>query len=90
MKPKYRRRPCPGIPVLRGFLSDNGKIINVFCPYCDKYHSHGWHPENPSWAIEHRINHCIDKNRPFTGYHIGVLKAPKVKNFELFTSKRKK
>jgi hypothetical protein len=91
MKPKYKRKPCPGIPVLRGFLSYNGNLIhvNVFCPYCDKYHSHGWNPENPSWAIEHRCAHCFDKPFNKGGYYIGVLKAPKVKNFELFASKRK-
>jgi hypothetical protein len=89
IKTKFKRKPHPGVPVLRGFVSYNGNMINVFCPYCDKYHSHGWHPENPSWAIEFRVNHCGGKNRPFLGYHIGVLKAPEEKSCELFASKRK-
>jgi hypothetical protein len=27
-------------PVLRGFV--DGKLIRVFCPHCDRFHTHGW------------------------------------------------
>jgi hypothetical protein len=92
IKTKFKRKPHPGVPVLRGFVSYNGNMINVFCPYCDKYHSHGWHPENPSWAIGLRIAHCsspFKERYPGGGYHIGVLKAPEEKSCELFAAKRK-
>jgi hypothetical protein len=45
--------------------------IAVWCPFCRKYHEHGWDPEY-AHAAEHRGAHCRDKNSPFHegGYYI--------------------
>jgi len=76
------------MPVLRGFASQSGHMINVYCPYCDKFHYHGWRPDNPPWAIEHRGAHCCDRNgdvsddrNPFRrkGYYIGLITDAKMK-----------
>jgi hypothetical protein len=41
-------------PILRGFAKDG--LINVFCPYCDSFHHHGWTDgENKP---THRVAHC--------------------------------
>jgi len=46
-------------PVLKGIVKD-GQIF-VWCPFCRKYHQHGWLGE-PG----HRIAHC-DIDSPFSG-----------------------
>lgn len=73
-KPKHSRKAPKGMPVLRGFVSEDRKMINVWCPYCQKFHYHGWNPENPSWAVEDRGPHCFTDN-PFRprGYWIGEI-----------------
>jgi hypothetical protein len=72
--PKYRRKPEKGVPVLRGVLSEDRKNIIVWCPYCNKAHSHGWDAMAPDWSIPHRGAHCL-QDSPFheDGYYIGAL-----------------
>jgi len=73
---KHKRKAPKGIPVLRGFVSEDRKMINVWCPYCQKFHYHGWSPETPSWAVEDRAPHCFVRPNPFTegrGYWIGEI-----------------
>ena len=67
------RKPPKGAAVLRGHLSEDGKHINVWCPYCNKYHNHGW-TEKDKRDISHRAAECFDGS-PFRrgGYYIGVL-----------------
>lgn len=51
-------------PVLKGIIRDSQ--IFVWCPFCRKYHQHGWLGE-PG----HRVAHC-DMDSPFseTGYFV--------------------
>ena len=53
-KSKYEK----DLPILRGFLSENGKLIEVWCPYCKIYHAHGWDPAGK--ATQCRSPHCGD------------------------------
>lgn len=79
-KPKHMRKAPKGYPVLRGFTSGDRKMINVFCPFCDRYHYHGWTPETPSWAVEHRSPHCAPRNETFEkGYFIGEITTAKLR-----------
>lgn len=79
-KPKHRRIAPKGMPVLRGFVSEDRKMINVWCPYCGKFHYHGWTPENPPWAVEDRAPHCfVDSPLKKTGYYIGEITPTQLK-----------
>ena len=73
--PRHTRKAPKGMPVLRGFVSKDRKMINVWCPYCDRYHYHSWLPDAPSWAISHRSPHCMLRENPFleSGYWIGEI-----------------
>ena len=50
------------IPTLRGYLSDDGMRITVFCPYCDAWHVHSSAIANGLRRHEqsHRVAHCSD------------------------------
>ena len=70
------------VPVLRGIVTDNGSVLNVWCPYCDAMHMHGWQPDHPAGHLEHRMAHCEDspdpegrRGSPFKagGYFIGEI-----------------
>jgi hypothetical protein len=68
-------------PVLRGTVKEvqDGKgtieIIEVWCPYCEQYHTHGWPSGSKSTRKkEHRVAHCtVDSPYKDSGYMIGVL-----------------
>jgi hypothetical protein len=57
-------------PTLRGFItSENGQVyINVFCPFCDAFHVHGW--EEGETKKAHRAQHCHRKHPYDRGYFI--------------------
>jgi hypothetical protein len=77
---KHYRKAQDGLPVLRGFVSEDRKMINVFCPYCDRYHYHGWQPDAPTWAISHRVAHCVgDTPYRAKGYFVGEITPAKLK-----------
>jgi hypothetical protein len=87
--PKHTRTPKFGIPVLRGFTSADRRQINVYCPNCNEFHSHGWNPDNPTWAIERRAAHCTKGNKYKTymegigetnEYYIGEITKELLKN----------
>ena len=78
----------PVIPTLRGFVSADRTMINVFCPSCDAFHYHSWSPANKPSKTEHRSAHCCVnrgvttyENRPFRvhGYYIGEITPAKMK-----------
>lgn len=50
--------------------------IAVWCPWCCRFHYHGWNPTNDGRHAEHRVAHCHDRKSPFneTGYYISVLR----------------
>ena len=67
---EMRKKP----PLLRGvvFMNQSGRYqMRVFCPYCDRFHEHGW--EKDCNVAYHRCAHCTtDGPSPFreTGYMI--------------------
>ena len=58
------------LPILRGFVI--GKSIAVHCPFCDRFHVHGWDPKDTARDIYYPGAHCDFKNQAFAGGH-GVL-----------------
>jgi len=58
------------LPILRGVVI--GKSIVVHCPFCDRYHVHGWDPKDTAADIYYPGAHCDSKNQAFAGGH-GVL-----------------
>lgn len=66
------------LPTLRGQISYSGPDccqIEVFCPYCNRYHLHGWPDRtlDPD-HLEHRAYHCSSMASPYRkhGYLIGI------------------
>ena len=61
-------------PLLRGFLSADGKTIRVWCPFCECMHQHGWPEGRKKTKRENRVEHCHSQRSPFrvqeTGYDI--------------------
>lgn len=58
-------------PVLRGWVFEHtpGHLeIRVYCPYCDKFHYHGWYK---GCSGGHLVAHCV-LDTPFrkTGYYV--------------------
>ena len=72
-----------GIATLRGTLKviRGVRVIVVFCPFCDCFHTHGWPQPNPLRANfkTHRRPHC-HSNSPFVekGYYVALLPKEKV------------
>jgi hypothetical protein len=65
------------VPLLTGVKYESN-LIAVWCPYCRKYHIHGWdHAKRADTDAEHRCAHCNDGS-PFRngGYYITV--APRL------------
>jgi hypothetical protein len=71
--PYYSSPPGRHI-VLRGVLGKEDRIIDVWCPWCEAQHRHGWDPGLPPRAIRHLGAHCSSTSSPFTSglYLIGV------------------
>lgn len=67
----YKVKAPPSTPTLLGERF-NEKQLKVWCPFCKKYHIHGYDPEEKEIR---RFAHCKDKT-PFTdtGYIIIVKK----------------
>ena len=75
--------PKEQTPLLRGFLRKNHEAIqlDVWCPYCDALHTHGW-PPGAGWQPQHRWAHCYSKNEsPLreTGYRIAPYRVKDLK-----------
>jgi hypothetical protein len=65
------------VPLLVGAKCGTNQIA-VWCPYCRKYHLHGWdHKLRKDTDVEHRASHCNPGTPLWKGYYITV--APKVK-----------
>jgi hypothetical protein len=63
----YHDNPKKKHPVLLAYLREDGKYLRAWCPFCVRWHLHGW-------GFGHRVAHCHIEDSPFkkTGY---VLKA---------------
>ncbi len=79
-------------PLLRGILVDLGPwrdcperpgwqarqaTIAVWCPWCCRFHFHGWDPADDGRHASHRCAHCHDPASPFdkSGYYISTVRA---------------
>lgn len=63
----YHQEPKKKFPVLLAYIQKGGKYLQAWCPFCVRWHLHGW-------GFGHRVAHCHLQDSPFkeTGY---VLKA---------------
>ena len=67
------------LPTLRGFVRLHNmfleqRLIEVYCSFCDKFHTHGWSKGLNANHKEHRIAHC--NNYP-KGYNIAQFQKSK-------------
>ena len=63
-------------PLLAGIKYGTNQIA-VWCPYCRKYHLHGWDHAKSDTDAEHRCAHCVPESPLFdNGYYITV--APRL------------
>jgi len=69
-------------PILKGFVL--GGQIHVWCPYCARYHFHGW-PDEQSNRPESRVAHCTGESSPFMegGYYIVPYTKSELSKFRL-------
>jgi hypothetical protein len=61
------------LPILRGLVI--GSTIIIHCPFCDKFHQHGWNPKHTARHIYYPGAHCDFRNHPLiegTGVLYGV------------------
>lgn len=65
------------IPVLKGFLTVDGRQIKVWCPFCKDYHTHGALEEERQGKRTHRVAHCHGDNHNkyfLNGYYVQLEK----------------
>ncbi len=80
-KPKHKWKAPPLMAVLRGFVSDNGEILNVWCPDCHRFHIHGWTPELPPGVIKQKTAHCDSRLRHKGGdYYVGEFSEKQLRS----------
>lgn len=76
IKRKFKRKPDPGYPLLRGVLipDPRGDTVECWCPHCQRSHIHGWPKGTHRLDVSHRCAHC-EPGTPFKdkGYFIGLL-----------------
>ena len=67
------------IPILKGFLTNDEKQFEVWCPFCKKYHLHGADEELKTGKKSHRVAHCSKTGSSFsiTGYFLQLEKRIK-------------
>ena len=66
------------IPTLRGYLNRNGYTkegeeaytLHVFCPYCQRFHTHGVLQREFHEKHNHRVAHCESGPLVEKGYYI--------------------
>lgn len=58
------------IPILKGFLTSDEKQVEVWCPFCKKYHLHGADEGLKKGIKSHRVAHCFDSPLSRTGYFL--------------------
>lgn len=82
------------IPTLKGFVCSDprGNQIAVWCPYCHKFHYHGWPEGSDKDKHNHRTPHCIGDNpMKHTGYYIATFTKAELKMaYPSFTKGRSK
>src|SRR5690625_838659 len=51
-------KPTSITPILIGELTPNERQVKVWCPYCKKYHHHGYNDRFKNKGMEQRVAHC--------------------------------
>lgn len=71
-------------PVLKCFPI-NPDQVKVWCPFCKKWHIHGYTEDIKQGKACHRVADCLDCNSPFTksgGYRIKKLTKAEIKTIK--------
>lgn len=78
------------LPILRGFVTvgcrklNQNPVINVYCPFCDAWHIHGYPKEDQKLKASHRAAHCSNNSPLYnTGYMIAPFKKGDLKKFDV-------
>lgn len=68
------------IPVLKCYQGSPTQV-KAWCPFCVKWHTHGYRDGIRSGRIGHWVAHCTDKNSPLmeTGYYLTMLTKSELK-----------
>lgn len=61
-------RDAPGRP---GMQSRETQLA-VWCPFCARFHLHGWDPADDGKVKTHRVAHCCDGPFCEHGYYVSV------------------
>lgn len=68
------------IPLLRCFPVSDAQVA-AWCPFCEKWHLHGFTDEIKERKKAHRVAHCSDFDSPLreTGYYLKLMTKADVK-----------
>lgn len=56
------------IPVVKVFITKDGRGYFFWCPFCSCFHTHG------TAGLGHRLAHCTNQNSPYLGNNGYILK----------------
>jgi hypothetical protein len=73
------------LPILRGFRV--GELIFVHCPWCDRFHVHGWGREDNARVITARVAHGGHQPPAPSGYRISVFRQADLKRIAAIAAK---
>lgn len=62
-------------PERPGFEVMTAAVVHCWCPYCRRFHVHGWYLKDSPRVHSLRGPHCTEPTSPFlqTSYEIGVF-----------------
>lgn len=69
-----RAAPAPELLALLKPGENGDHYARAWCPWCRKWHQHGWPAGSSRHTAQHRAAHCTNEDSPFnaTGYFIRI------------------
>ncbi|MCF8126860.1 MAG: hypothetical protein K9J51_11620 [Desulfotignum sp.] len=68
-------------PILKCFPI-NKEQVKAWCPFCNKWHIHGYTDDIKENKASHRTEHCLSPDSPFkNGYRLKKLTQKEKKEF---------
>lgn len=66
-------------PVLKCFPT--GVQVKAWCPFCKKWHMHGYTSDLKSYRNSHCVAHCVNKKSPFHdgGYYLKLMTKAEIR-----------
>jgi hypothetical protein len=68
------------IPVLKCYQTSPGQV-KAWCPFCEKWHAHGYREGKRRGRIGHWVAHCSVPGSPLlhTGYYLTLMTRAELK-----------